>query len=678
MKVSRSSAINIGRLKNNRIKTISGYVEHASATDVHFKVNGNDIFYCDLWAYGSKGDWLYGDFGDDISLQLIESGKKKKTERVIFESDLRGTSAELLRAVLQKGNYIARLNHKQNLDGQKTASPFKLEFDTKTFKQTSVVPNDPLFYKQWHLLNIGQSGGLQGSDIEAVEAWKNRTDASNVVVAVIDGGVDVDHPDLDDNIWINKREVPGNGIDDDKNGYIDDVHGWNFVKKTSELFKDKHGTHVAGIIGAEGDNKIGISGVAWDTQIMSLDIFDQGKTYSDDNLIEAVNYAIDNGANVINMSLGYTIPHASLDLYKRAKPDLYQRYLDVFSKAITNGVTIVAAAGNDDAEDNSNLSLPSAFSSEIDGFISVAAVDHNNFITDYSNYGGAITIAAPGGSSDKEESKVFSTLPLAHQSYGGMPGTSMAAPVVSGAVALVLAENKKLKPASIEALLKHTAYKQTFLEGYVESGNFLDLDQSLQNAKKFNLKRITNQNGSKQTSSEELSVPFNELAYTFFANSLWKNGGKDRALTYQFSDEKVSSNSAVLTSCAKSFILDLLEEIDNNTSLTFQEAKGKKADLIIGAQTSQWKELSLSETSKGISFAWPFDNNPRCSKPISSFDKKIVTQDLGWALGLKALGEKSEFKYTFSDSAMAWDYDNKFLGFTSTDYAVIDQVWNSF
>ena len=81
MKVSRPSAINIGRVKNNRIKTISGYVEHSSATDVHFKVNGNDIFYCDIWAYGSKGDWLYGDFGDDISLQLIESGKKKKTER---------------------------------------------------------------------------------------------------------------------------------------------------------------------------------------------------------------------------------------------------------------------------------------------------------------------------------------------------------------------------------------------------------------------------------------------------------------------------------------------------------------------------------------------------------------------------------------------------------------------
>lgn len=677
MKASRPAGMNIGRLRNNVNKTISGSVKQASTVNVRFKVNGSDILYCDIRAYGNEGGF-YGAFGDDISLQIIESSKKKKSEKVIVESDLRGIHSESVFAILPKGNYIARLNHKQNLDGKKTASPFKLEFDTKSFKKTSVVPNDPLFSKQWHLLNTGQSGGLQGFDIKAVEAWKNRTDASNVVVAVIDGGVDVDHPDLDDNMWINKREVPGNGIDDDKNGYIDDVHGWNFVKKTSEPYKDKHGTHVAGIIGAEGDNKIGVSGVAWDTQLMSLDVFDQGSKYSDDNLIEAVNYAIDNGANVINMSLGYTIPHASLDLYKRAKADVYQRYLDVFSRAIKNGVTIVAAAGNDDAQDSSSLSLPSAFSSEIDGFISVAAVDHDQSITDYSNYGGAITIAAPGGSSDTEESMVFSTLPLAHQGYGGMPGTSMAAPVVTGAVALVLAENKKLKPESIEALLKHTAYKQTFLQGYVESGNFLDLDQSLKKAKKFNPNRLENQNGSRQTSGESLSVPFDELAYTYFAKKLWKNTGKDRDITYRFSDEKVSSDSAVLPSCAKSYIADLLEEIDNNVTLTLQEVNGKKADLVIGAQTRQWNELSLSETNNGISFAWPFENNPQCRKPISSLEQMIVTQDLGWALGLRALGEKSEFKYTFNDSAMAWDYENDFLGFTPTDYAVINQVWNSF
>ena len=678
MKKSKSRKIKAGSLEDFKKKTVSNSVDNLSAVDVYFRVKGRDLLYCDVYAY-PKGR-PYSDFNDDIGLEIIRLNGKKKSEELIVESDLRGGSWESAFTILPKGKYIARVRHKQNLDGKKKATRFDLEFDSKTFKETSVVPNDPLFPNQWHLLNIGQSGGRQGADTKAVEAWKNRTDASNVVVAVIDGGVDVDHPDLDDNLWINKKEKPNNGIDDDKNGYIDDVHGWNFVKKTPDAHKDMHGTHVAGIIGAEGDNKIGVSGIAWDTQLMTLDVFDKGKTYSDDNLIEAVDYAIDNGADIINMSLGYTIPHASLDLYKRARPEMYQRYLDVFSRAIKNGVTIVAAAGNDDAEDASNLSLPSAFSSEIDGFISVAAVDHGQFITDYSNYGGEITIAAPGGSTDSKKSMVFSTLPLADQLYGGMPGTSMAAPVVSGAVALVLAENKKLTPSGIEALLKHAAYKATFLKGYVQSCNLLDLDKSLQKAKGFNPKRVKNkdQDGSQLITGQKLSVPYDELAYTNIAERLWKNSGKDKVISYRFSNKKTSSSSTLLSPCQKTFITKLLEEIGNNTSLLFKEVKRKKSDFIIGAQNSKSGELSLSETSKGISFSWPFDSNPKCKKPISSWDKRAVTRDLGWALGLQTLDEKSEFKYTFTDSAMAWDYENDFNGFTSTDYAVINQVWSSF
>ena len=677
MRASKAKKVNIGILKDNGIKKISNSLKQASTTDVHFKVKGRDTLYCDIYAYGNRGG-LYGDFGDDIDLEILRVNQKKKTEQLVVESALRGAGFELAFAILPKGNYIARLRHKQDLDGKNTASKFNLEFDSKTFKKISVVPNDPFFSRQWHLLNVGQSGGTQGSDINAVQAWKNRTDASNVVVAVIDGGVDTDHPDLDDNLWTNKKEVPNNGIDDDNNGYVDDIHGWNFVKKTSDPRKDKHGTHVAGIIGAEGGNKIGVSGVAWDTQIMTLDIFDKGEKYTDDILLEAVNYAIDNGANVINMSLGYTIPHASLQLYKQAKPDIYQRYVDTFSRATKNGVTIVSSAGNDDSEDSGSLSLPSAFSSEIDGFISVAAVDHLNFITDYSNYGGEITIAAPGGSSTTEQSKIFSTLPVDHQSYGGLPGTSMAAPVVTGSIALVLAENPKLTPQNIEALLKHTASKEDFLQGYVQSGNLLDVDSALKSAKKFNPKRFNGEIGGKLSLDESLSVPYNEIAYPSIAKRLWKNSGKDGTIKYAFSDKKVSSDSALLTACAKTFVAQLLEEIEANTSLSLQEVKGHKADLIIGAQTSQWNELSLSETSKGISFAWPFDDNPKCLMPISSWNKIMVTQDLGWALGLKSLDQKSEFKYTYSDTAMAWDYENDFSGFTQTDYAVINQVWSSF
>ena len=113
-------------------------------------------------------------------------------------------------------------------------------------------------------------------------------------------------------------------------------------------------------------------------------------------------------------------------------------------------------------------------------------------------------------------------------------------------------------------------------------------------------------------------------------------------------------------------------------NLVLNFIKGKKADFILGAQTSQSNELTLSETNKGISFSWPFESNPQCKKPISSFDQETVTRDLGWALGLQNLDEKSEFKYTFADTAMAWDFENEFSGFTPTDYAVIDQVWSSF
>jgi len=670
---------NIGRIKDKRIKKITNSVKESSATDVRFKVKGSDILYCDIYAY-SKDGGRFGDFGDDVSLEIIRTDNKTNSEELVIESDLRGAFSESAFAILPKGQYIARISHKQNLDGKNNSTKFKLEFDAKTFKQTSVVPNDPLFGSQWHLLNIGQSGGLQGSDINAVQAWKYRTDASDIVIAVIDGGVDIDHPDLDDNLWINKAEIPDNGIDDDQNGYVDDINGWNFVKRSSKLHKDKHGTHVAGIIGAEGDNKIGVSGVAWKTQIMSLDVFDDGKFYTDENLLEAINYAVDNGADVINMSLGYTIDQASLQLYKEYRPDIYQTYIDIFSRATKNGVTIVAAAGNDDAKDSNSLSIPSAFSSEIDGFISVAAVDHSASITDYSNYGGKITIAAPGGSSVTDGSKVFSTFPVEDQSYGAFPGTSMAAPVVSGTIALLLAENKKLTPQNIEVLLDHTASKQIFLQGYVQSGNLIDVENALLNAKNFDPSQLDDDSVDAINLDDNLSVPYNEISYPAIAKRLWKKSGKDRSITYTFTNKKVSADSAKLLPCHKTFITQALEEIEENTSLTFQKINKKKADFIIGAQSEDSSELSLSETKRGISFAWPFGNSTECLEPLNAYEKSSVIQDLGWTLGLQTLDKKSQFIYTFSDTAMAWDWnvENDFKGFTTTDYAVINHVWDTF
>ena len=122
-----------------------------------------------------------------------------------------------------------------------------------------------MFASQWHLLNSGQAGGVDGEDIFAPEAWNIINRSPNVDIAVIDGGIQVDHPDLVNNIWNNSGEIPGNNIDDDGNGYIDDITGWNFANNNGIPYADLHGTHVAGIIGAEGNNSKGISGVTWDT-----------------------------------------------------------------------------------------------------------------------------------------------------------------------------------------------------------------------------------------------------------------------------------------------------------------------------------------------------------------------------------------------------------------------------
>ena len=135
------------------------------------------------------------------------------------------------------------------------------------------LPNDPLFVKQWYLHNIGQTGGPSGIDIKAVAAWQKVFSSKAITVAVVDSGVDVAHPDLKDHIWINSKEIAGNGIDDEGNGYIDDINGWNFFQGNNlPVDLDGHGTHVAGTIGASNNNNIGITGIAWGSPLMAVKV----------------------------------------------------------------------------------------------------------------------------------------------------------------------------------------------------------------------------------------------------------------------------------------------------------------------------------------------------------------------------------------------------------------------
>lgn len=271
------------------------------------------------------------------------------------------------------------------------------------------IPNDPDFGLLWHLQNTGQwvngSAGTPGADIGAAAAWDVETGDPGMVIAVIDSGVAYEHPDLIQNVWTNGGEIPDNGLDDDGNGYVDDVHGWDFVNDdnnpsdySKDLYGDGHGTHVAGIIAAAGNNGIGTTGVMWQGQIMPLQVFDlflvdAFEGIQNTLIIAAVEYAVENGARIINCSFGGYGESAAL--------------LDIFRLADQNGVLVVAAAGNESLNNDLLPIYPAGY--DLPNIISVAAVDEDGALAAYSNFGvESVDVAAPGGN---YFSNIYSTTP---------------------------------------------------------------------------------------------------------------------------------------------------------------------------------------------------------------------------------------------------------------------------
>ncbi|MEE9120552.1 MAG: S8 family serine peptidase, partial [Syntrophobacteria bacterium] len=252
-------------------------------------------------------------------------------------------------------------------------------------RYATTSPDDTFFSNLWGLNNAGDT------DIDAPEAWDITTGSSSVMVAVIDSGVDYNHPDLAANIWTNPGEIAGNGIDDDGNGKIDDVRGWDFVDDDNDpIDSDDHGTHVAGTIAAVGNNGTGITGVSWSAQIMPLRFLDAFGSGSVADAIEAIDYAIDKGAKIINASYGsYTFSTAERDAIARAR---------------NGGILFVAAAGNDNWNNDSvTKHYPSSYN--LANIIAVAATDQSDSRASFSNYGvTSVDVAAPGTS-------IFSTRP---------------------------------------------------------------------------------------------------------------------------------------------------------------------------------------------------------------------------------------------------------------------------
>lgn len=317
--------------------------------------------------------------------------------------------------------------------------------------------NDPMLAEQWHYNNTGQTGGTPGADIRLFDAWQSTTGKQEVVVAVTDGGIQLDHPDLKANLWVNAGEVAGNGIDDDHNGFVDDVHGYSFVDDTGDVVADDHGTHVAGTIAAVTHNGIGVAGVAGGSgtgdgvRLMSCAVFGY---FSADGFPESYVYAADNGAVISQNSWGYISP----GVYEQAVLDAIDYFIAEAGQDETGvqtgpmkGGLVVFSAGNSNAQDNY---YPGYYASTF----AVAATTHKNGKAWYSNYAAWVDIAAPGGETDNVETEgVLST--LAGGLYGFFQGTSMACPHVTGAAALVVSKygKKGFSPEAVRERLRSTA-----------------------------------------------------------------------------------------------------------------------------------------------------------------------------------------------------------------------------
>ncbi|TMP72044.1 peptidase S8 [Pseudoalteromonas sp. S1609] len=321
--------------------------------------------------------------------------------------------------------------------------------------------NDPRFEDLWGLNNEGQTGGTVDADIDAPEAWSISTGSRDIVVGVIDTGVDYSHPDLAANAWVNSGEIAGDGIDNDGNGYIDDVHGINAITDAGDPMDDEgHGTHVSGTIGASGNNGVGIVGVNHDVSIAGCKFLAADGTGSTSGAIKCIDYMVglkNSGVNlrVLNNSWG--------------GGGYSQALADAITASEQADILFVAAAGNDAVDNDVNPHYPSNY--ENDNVLSIASTDSRDNMSGFSQWGlTSVDMGAPG-------SAILSTIPGG--GYASYSGTSMATPHVAGAAALVLSVNPDLTSLELKELLMSSGDANAALNGKTVAGTRLNVNQAV-------------------------------------------------------------------------------------------------------------------------------------------------------------------------------------------------------
>jgi len=409
------------------------------------------------------------------------------------------------------------------------------------------APTDPLYGKLWGLNNTGsnepdrnggQSGtrGVAGADVDAEKSWSITRGSKKVVIAVIDTGIDYNHPDLKNNIWINEKEIAGNGIDDDGNGYIDDIHGWNAQGKNGNpMDGNAHGTHCAGTIGAEHNNGIGVAGVMDDVTLMGVKFLSDEGSGTLADAVEAIDYATKMNVDIMSNSWGGGGYSKSLE--------------DAIKAARNKGIVFVAAAGNDNSNNDSRPSYPATY--QVENVISVASHTAQDTLSSFSNFGKrTVHVAAPG-------SNILSTTP--NSEYKVFSGTSMATPHVSGVIGLLVAENGRIPVQELRERLMGTstpaaAYRRTTVAGgRVNTYNFLTDTRIPRQGPEDSAWRV-----------ESLSEVF-ETAHPYADNS-------KKSKTYSFPGAKYVK-----------FVIEKYETETGYDFLTFKDGKGAVIEKLSGS-----------------------------------------------------------------------------------------------
>lgn len=370
---------------------------------------------------------------------------------------------------------FARLETKKGLSDkamQSLANNPEIEYIEPNYiitlnSKKAAVPADAMFAKQWGLMNTGKnsggifSPGVAGEDINAAKAWeitKGLAGDKAIKIAVIDTGVDYTHPDLKAQIEVNEAELNGKpGVDDDGNGFVDDVYGYDFANKDGDPMDGHgHGTHCAGVIGAS-HNSIGIAGVMSNVKIIPIKFLTDAGSGETIDAISAIDYAIKRGANVMSNSWGGGEKEQSL--------------LDAITAAETAGITFVAAAGNESSNNDTTASYPANY--DVSNVISVGSYTAAGAKSSFSNYGvKSVHVTAPGSS-------ILST--YKNGGYASLSGTSMATPHIAGIVGLLLSQEPNLTPAQIRTRLINTSVKTDKLKSSSVSGGRVDAFRALTN-----------------------------------------------------------------------------------------------------------------------------------------------------------------------------------------------------